>query len=83
VHWRFGAGLGLMHAYWNQNDRVGLAVNLSAGLHFRLSPNAWLTTSAFPLLLPSNRMSYSYIQIDGFSNFFSGSLLNLGFQVRL
>lgn len=83
THWQFGAGLGLAHAFWNQNDRIGLAVNFSAGLHIKVAPRMWITTSAVPFLLPTNRITYSHLRIDGFPDFISGSFLNLGFQARL
>ncbi len=82
VHWRFGAGAGLIHAFWDESDQFGLALNLSAGLHIKLSRNVWLTTSVFPLLLPSNRIPYAFIRMPGQSHILSGSFFNIGFQAR-
>ncbi len=83
VYWRIGAGLGLVHAYWDESDRFGPAVNISAGMHIPVSRNVWITTSALPYLLATNRLTYSPLRIDGFKDFISGSILNLGFQARL
>jgi hypothetical protein len=83
VHWRFGAGAGLIHAFWDSSDQFGLALNVSAGMHIRLSRNVWLTTSILPLLLPSNRITYAFIDMPNRKNMLSGSFLNIGFQARL
>jgi hypothetical protein len=83
VHWRFGAGAGLIHAFWETSNRFGIAMNISAGMHIRLSQKVWLTTSVLPVLIPSNRITYALIDMPGRNHLLSGSFLNLGFQVKL
>ncbi len=83
VHWRIGAGLGLVHAYWDESDRFAPAINISLGMHFQVSRNVWITTSAFPYFLATNRITYAPVRIEGYKDLVSGSVLNIGFQARL
>ncbi|MFN2429884.1 MAG: hypothetical protein ABR574_07710 [Cryomorphaceae bacterium] len=83
THLQVGGGAGLVHAYWNQSNRFAPAFNLSAGLHFQVGRNFWITTSAVPVLLPSNRLTYAPLRTDQPSDFVSGTIFNIGFQARL
>ncbi|HKL02683.1 MAG TPA: hypothetical protein VJ911_03370 [Cryomorphaceae bacterium] len=83
IFWRLGVGAGLIHAFWDRSNRFGPSVNISAGLHIKVFPNVWITTSAIPFLFPTNRFTYAPLRITGFNDFKSGSVFNFGFQFRV
>lgn len=80
---RAGVGAGIAHAFWNDRDRIAPAFNASLGMHIKIKDGWWITTSAIPFLVPTNRITYAPLRMEGYKAFRAGSVFNIGFQRRL
>jgi hypothetical protein len=83
VFWNAGAGIGFGHAYWENSDKIGYALNASLTLNIKLSKRIYFESSPMAFLLPTSRVYYSPVNVEGHSNFYAISFLSLGVKVKL
>jgi hypothetical protein len=81
--WNAGAGIGFVHAYWGNSDKIGYAFNASLTLNIKLSNRIHLESSPMAIILPTSRVYYSPMNVEGYSDFFAISFLSLGAKVKL
>ena len=83
VFWNAGAGIGGVHAYWENNDKIGLALNASLTLNIKLSDRIYFESSPLVFLLPTSRVYFSPMNVRDNHNFYAISFLSLGVKVKL
>ena len=83
LFWTAGLGVGGVHAYWDDNDKIGTTINASVTLNIRLTKKIYFESSPFIVLLPSNRIYFSTMNAENADNFFALSLFPFGVKVKL
>lgn len=83
LFWTAGIGIGAVHLNWNEQDRVGATVNASLSLNMRLSKRIYLECSPLIVLIPVDRIYFSTMNADHFTNFYAMTFFPFGFKVKL
>jgi hypothetical protein len=84
IFWDFGAGAGATHAYFGEDiDDFGLEVNLSSTLNIKLFKRVYFQASPLLVLIPSNRVYFSDVSVNGRDNLFAFSMFPFGVKIAL
>lgn len=78
-----GLGIGAAHVNWDNQNDFGLTANVSLTMNIRLSKRIYLESAPFFVLLPSNRVYYSPMNVEEFSDFWAFTLFPIGIKVKL
>jgi len=83
VFWNAGAGIGVVHVFFNDTNKLGYALNASLTLNILLTKRLALETSPLFILLPTSRAYYSTMNMQNYNDFFALSFLSIGIKTRL
>ena len=83
IFWTTGIGLGVVHANWNDNDKIGGTINLSMTLNLKLSKRIYLETSPLIIILPANRFYYSTMNAATYESFYAVNIFPFGLKIKL
>ncbi len=78
-----GLGVGVVHVNWDVNNDFGLTANASLTMNIRLSKRIYLESAPFLVLVPSNRVYYSPLNVEKFDNFVAFTLFPIGVKFKL
>ena len=83
LFWTAGLGLGITHVYWDDRNYFGANLNASLTLNVRISKRIYLQSSPLIVLAPFNRIYYSPMNVDSFTNFYAFTAFPFGIKVKL
>ena len=83
IFWNSGLGVGGVHVNWEDHDKVGLTVNLSSTLNIKMTKRIYMETSPLSILIPSNRLYFSTMDVVNYTDFYAFTLLPIGIKVKL
>lgn len=83
VFWTTGIGLGIVHANWDDYDKIGGTINLSMTLNLKLSKRIYLETSPLIIILPANRFYYSTMNAATYESFYAVNIFPFGLKIKL
>ncbi len=88
VFYTGGLGIGVTHFSWTRFGSSSAhaftpTINASLSLGIRVSKRIIIETSPLLVLLPSNRVYYSPVNVEEFPDFYSFTIFPLGIKVKL
>lgn len=83
LFWTAGMGVGVMHVFWDENDKVGPSANASLTLNVRVSKRIYIETSPLIILAPVNRVYYATFQDVERQHLLTLVLFPLGVKIKL
>lgn len=81
--WNAGAGIGIVHVFFDDTDKLGYVFNASLTLNIKLSKRIYFETSPLFILLPTSRVYYSPMNLQRYNDFFALSFLSFGIKTKL
>ncbi len=81
---KLGAGVGISHLAWNNNDKLGPNFNFSFTLNVRIGQNVYLETTPIPILVPFSRFYFHFLPTQqGNKMIYSGTFHAIGIKIKI